>query len=78
MKQLSLPFKNTDIEEWNWLMRRSGIISFDRNQSNFIRSMVAKHRWSYCDRINSYGVVDGFWGGYEAEDERDWDDDDDF
>ena len=68
MRQLKLPFKNTDIEEWNYLMENSYKFRFSIEQHDFVTKMKRKHGWNFGDKVELDGRITP-WGfeNFEAE-----------
>ena len=64
MEQLSLPFKNDDIDEWNYLMENSYCIHFSSKQHDFVIRMKRKHGWSFRDKVEFNGSITPW--GFEA------------
>ena len=57
MEQLSLPFKNDDIDKWNYLMKNSYCIHFSSKQHDFVIRMKRKYGWSFGDKVELNGSI---------------------
>ena len=57
MEQLSLPFKNDDIDKWNYLIENTHRISFSVEQHEFVIAMKRKHGWSFGDKVELDGSI---------------------
>ena len=66
MEQLSLPFKNDEIDEWNYLMENSYRIRFSNEQHQFVIDMKRKHGWNFGDKVELNGEITP-WGFDEIE-----------
>ena len=66
MEQLKLPFKNDDIDKWNYLMENSYKFPFSVEQHEFVIRMKRKHGWSFGDKVELNGSITP-WGFEEVE-----------